>query len=424
MDDIAKLSQDLINSLRAGRQAITGRGGEISPTAGFENFAAAIYNIPADNAITTITQEQVAEYQKVPDNSMKYAYLAEFGGMTYRDAETNTLRNAKPTKIVSEGANLIPYPFDFKSYTLNGVTFTANEDQTITISGTSTAGSSVGVIRTQTVKAKAGETFTVSTSGVWTGKNGYVIVNQRINGEAITYVTASTASKTFTVEQDCDLTVTVVVVEGNTYNGSITIMLNRGSTAVPWKPYVGTISTREIPEEIQALDGFGEGISLDYYNKVDLVNNKFRRAVYTVVLDGNTWGVNYVRLYNNGLYYAAFMMPLYGINGADCFTCSHFDNASGVKLGHSYIAGDGNNLVFVNNDQTLTTAEAWNAWLAEQYVNGTPVTATYALAEPIESDLPVYMSPLNEVEGGGSWQFVNERDYAVPSKIIYQTRTQ
>jgi hypothetical protein len=37
--------------------------------------------------------------------------------------------------------------------------------------------------------------------------------------------------------------------------------------------------------------------------------------------------------------------------------------------------------VFVPTDQTITTKEAFNEWLAEQYNNGTPVEVEYELAE-------------------------------------------
>jgi hypothetical protein len=106
--NIAELSEDLVISLRRSREAIIGRGGKIGTTAGFADFPTAIYNIPADNAITTEIDDTSAFAKSVPAYSTKYAYLAELGGMTYRDAETDTLRDTKVTEIVSKGKNLCP----------------------------------------------------------------------------------------------------------------------------------------------------------------------------------------------------------------------------------------------------------------------------------------------------------------------------
>lgn len=559
-----ELSKNLIDSLRRDRNAIIGRGGDISPTAGFRDLERAIYNIPADNALTTITYEDVGLGISVPENTTGYAYIAEIGGMTYKckqlipypysnsdktsDGVTYTvgkdggisvsgvagefaqfvlaeslavypttytmrlygtfsniqgtvsiydesgarlidyqikssavtinltsypaaksariylkrttsgvevtgtiypmfnfgnaeapyelyyagLRNAKTTEIVSEGANLIPYPFDFKSYTSNGVTFTANEDQTITISGTATAGSSVGVIRTQTVKAKAGETFTVSTSGVWTGNNGYVVVNQRINGETITSVIASTAPKTFTVEQDCDLTVAVVVFKGNTYNGSITIMLNRGASAAPWKPYIGTISARVIPAEIQALEGFGDGISIDYYNKADFVNNKYKRVIDTFVFDGSegTGSQNKPTGWRiSGSGESAYFLIKIGEFGeyaiGDVIICDKYDATlmSGTNIGvwlYNSTSSGGVCLGF----RPEGVSEMLSGSDIVSFLANNPITVKVARTVPIESDLPVYMSPLIEVEGGGTLKFVNEYGYAAPLKVVFHAYTQ
>lgn len=43
------------------------------------------------------------------------------------------------TKVYRQGRNLIPYPYKDTTKTVNGVTFTVNDDRTITVNGTATA---------------------------------------------------------------------------------------------------------------------------------------------------------------------------------------------------------------------------------------------------------------------------------------------
>lgn len=424
--EVEELSQKYLDVLRDGRNAIIGRGGEIPRDAGFKDLPDAVYKIPADNAITTVLSEGVASAKTVPNYSTPYAYLAEFGGMTYKCKQLN------------------PYPFTFTSYTQSGVTFTANEDQTITISGTATSGASVGVRNTSyPIKAKAGETFTLSTSGAWTGSNGYVSLSQRVNGATVSSISASTTPKTFTVAQDCDLTITVVVVKGNTYNGSIKIMLNRGDTAEPWEPYYeglrnakpteivskgidgNAIVSRSIPAEIQALEGFGEGISVDYYNKVDLVNQKYKKYILTKVLDDKLeWRYNAQDGIDTNYYLA--VIGERGVYAERICASSHYENTrlssltTGVGIDVYNSAAFGGFVVGIRPENVVDmTLYDFKALIAEN-----PITLKYSLLVPEEYDLPVYMSPLIEVEGGGSIELVNEYDYAVPSKIIYQTLTQ
>jgi len=81
-------------------------------------------------------------------------------------------------------------------------------------------------------------------------------------------------------------------------------------------------------------------------------------------------------------------------------------------------------MVMVNPDQTLTTVEAWNAWLKDQYDSGNPVTVVYAVAEPTETDISDIITDdtFIKVEGGGIIRAVNEHKQAVPSTIKYTVK--
>lgn len=541
--------------LRDGRRSIVARGGDISTSAGLRDFPSSIYNIPADNAISTVTQNQVARFVPVPENSTGYGYLAEFGGMTYKckqlipypyfnsdktidgvtyivgkdggisvsgvagefaqfvlaesvavypttytmrlygkysniqgtvtiydesgakliDYQIKTsavtidltsyptarsariylkrttsgveatgtiypmfnlgnteapyelyyegLRDTKPTEIVSKGANIIPYPFHFKTYTKNGVTFTANDDQSITVSGTPTTTSSAQIITDGThIPVKQGDVFTLSNSAGWASSIGYVYVT--IKDEKLTTLQnayAYATAKTFTVVADGYLTLGVVTIQGNEFNDTIRVMLSRGAEVAPYKPYIGTITTRAIPEAIRALEGYGKGVSLDYYNKVDLVNKKYAKQCYRVVLDGVNNRFTYTHTQSG---YRYFQTVLDKTSVTNQVVCSHLEYGRVYQSGYCYTLPTQKVLICFLEDQTITSVDAANEWLKQQYEAGTPFEFIYPSAEVEEIDLPTTIEPIIEVEGGGSLQFVNEYDYGVPSKSVYQVKAE
>lgn len=101
-----------------------------------------------------------------------------------------------------------------------------------------------------------------------------------------------------------------------------------------------------------------------------------------IILDGTTDGlkVTNVTKHSNDIYYCVVPTAKKGINGVNNLYCSHFKAAFGVEIGQCYVTGAGSGIVFILNDQTITTPKAANDWLAEQKEAGNPVTIEYELA--------------------------------------------
>lgn len=70
--------------LRNARNAIIGRGGEISLTAGLKDLSDAIYAIPSDAALVYQTEESVAYRKSVPTDVLNFAKVRKVGGMSYK----------------------------------------------------------------------------------------------------------------------------------------------------------------------------------------------------------------------------------------------------------------------------------------------------------------------------------------------------
>ena len=153
--------------------------------------------------------------------------------------------------------------------------------------------------------------------------------------------------------------------------GTFTItnfMINEGTTT---KPYIKH-KEQNIP------------FSLDkpLYQNCYLAEDGIHYKKIQIELDGTTNGlkVTNVTKHSNDIYYCVVPTAKKGINGVNNLYCSHFKAAFGVEIGQCYVIGAGSGIVFILNDQTITTPKAANDWLAEQKEAGNPVTIEYELA--------------------------------------------
>lgn len=99
-------------------------------------------------------------------------------------------------------------------------------------------------------------------------------------------------------------------------------------------------------------------------------------------VDGTNLKVNGVYEYTNGLYYCTVTIPFTSINKSQIYS-THFkwSKLGIVEINGCYVTGDGRILVFILEDQSITTSEGANNWLAQQKEAGTPVKFECELAE-------------------------------------------
>lgn len=117
-----------------------------------------------------------------------------------------------------------------------------------------------------------------------------------------------------------------------------------------------------------------------------LADDEIHHTKTQIQLDGVTNGlkVSKVTKHSNNIYYCVINLVKQSINNMNDINgmhCSHFMPHFEVRPGSCYIAGSGLYLVLVLTDQTITTVDAANTWLATQKEKGTPVVIEYKLAE-------------------------------------------
>jgi hypothetical protein len=313
------------------------------------------------------------------------------------------LRDTKATAIKSNGANLIPFPYVDTTKTVGGITFTDNGDGGITVKGTSTAFASFILAESNGIKLEHGQAYSQNGNSDVT----FCIAYDDANGNRNYW-----ASPLIPFVWDNSYTLVKVYIQvmpNKTVNTVVYPMLNLGTTAAPYKPYREPI-TYIIPEELQ---GTCKGVA-GYNDTVDFERGKYIKRCETIVLNGaEDW-----QEWTSGTRFYYMVPPYVGTETvASNFICTHFDYGSSnnnrglyvqLKVIRAYVAPQ------------FPTLDEWKAYLSEQYASGNPVTLTYALGEPIETDLTGTIGNIIEVEGGGCLEFVNEHKYAVPSTITYQ----
>lgn len=158
--------------------------------------------------------------------------------------------------------------------TINGVTFTVNDDGSVTINGTATSRAQYSITRTTASRPQvfAGQTFTLfNVEGVDQNFYSYAMsVEQDIRLDS--------SSKTFTMTQDDTLYIAIAVLAGKTVN-NVTVypQLELGSVATAYEPYKSVLPITG--RESVAVEACGKNL-LDFrewknemQNGVTITNN-------------------------------------------------------------------------------------------------------------------------------------------------------
>lgn len=199
------------------------------------------------------------------------------------------------------GKNLIPYPYSNTSWTDNGITYTANDDGSITANGTfeNIEISSFATVSWLTLPLNA--TYTISGAPVLSGlstqvrycdlSDGHALDNASSqNGDSTTFV-ASTSGVEAGIQISIKSTGTVSSVNNLVFKPQIEL----GSVATEYEPYVESVSytpledgsvegvTSLYPVTTLLTDTEGVIIDCEYYKDIDLA---FENLTSEIALSG------------------------------------------------------------------------------------------------------------------------------------------
>lgn len=281
------------------------------------------------------------------------------------------LKNASFEKIVSTGRNLIPYPYVNGTTTINGVTFTVNNDGTVNVNGTSTA--RCNFILSNYISVTVGASYFLSgcPSGgatdkfilfLYDGSKGYADIGAGWN----------------VVAERNNFSVRIIIYEGVTVNNLLfKPMLNYGTSALPYEPYISDTLSAETPIELTEYDvAFPE-------------TGETKRQSNTIVFDGTE---NWNEVSSDTRYQYIFTLPVLAENDVLAVISNLFVTNSDNGISLIGETSDGMTSVRVRGNKTehpeFDTLDKWKAFLAAQSAAGNPLTVTYKTAEATTEATP------------------------------------
>ena len=138
------------------------------------------------------------------------------------------------------GKNLIPFPYAEETTTKDGITFSVNADGGITVSGTATVNTSFNLTMQYQKKlfVKKGREYTISCVSSLTAATGYVYFQIWANGIGNDSLSVRRGSLAFTASKDGYVQIGLVLLKGQTFNETVYIQLEEGTTATEYTPYI------------------------------------------------------------------------------------------------------------------------------------------------------------------------------------------
>jgi hypothetical protein len=193
---------------------------------------------------------------------------------------------------------------------------------------------------------------------------------------------------------------------GNFYIKKNTVMLNEGSTALPFVPYKGTIATLPISEKLRAFleqYGYGLGINNEYYNYIDFERKVFVQNVYRKVFNGTEdWYIKKngtINMFSYPLEIEGKSIPsaeiglIISLNYSSTSWSAIYRQCGGITLSYN-----GSAAYIHDSNYRDGNVDDWKAHLAELHASGNPLTIFYALATPIEIDISEDLPDDNFIE--------------------------
>ncbi len=277
------------------------------------------------------------------------------------------------------------------SYTHNGVTYTANPDGSVTVTGTA-SGTSYAQLSIRGFVFANGAKYTISGGqsnvylevGYFTDDTSanYQIIG-RNEGEPLTFTGNGKYARVY-----------IRVRDGSTVGCTIYPMLNTGSQAMPYEPYAeehvlvlnstGGICGVPVKSDGNYTDSLGQQWACD---EIDLEKGVLIKRVGRAVYDGSDdedW-----RYYSDGTPFWYIKIGNYGdvINRSgisDRFVCSEVTTNT-TNTGFYVLnspAGNASRLCIRPGLESITDVETWKAWLAAN-----PTEVMWRLTVPEETPL-------------------------------------
>lgn len=314
------------------------------------------------------------------------------------------LRSAPVTEIESIGANLIPYPYRDSAGIINDVSFYMKDNGRIVFNGTASKAFSFSL--SSSLFLQKG-TYTYSYTGELSSG-----VTLRVYGNTTTFAVLSITAKqaTFTLDTDTEVQVYLLISSTSAVSGDVSVMLNDDIIALPYAPYIEPV-VFPIPEAVQNIDGYGDGLGETCYNYVNFEHKQFVKRVGKVDMGTLDWA------YGSGVFYAFVGDKKVDLSN---ILCSAYPNANVVytEAQDKTITGHPILTYIYVKDNSYTDATTFKSAMSGEMLH-------YELETPEVIDISDILSTdsLISVGGGGIVTAHNEFSFEVPYEVAFYKKS-
>lgn len=336
------------------------------------------------NGVNNMEFYPMVRYASVLDNT----YEPYSGGAASPNPNwPQELVNVENPTVDIHGKNVAVQKYSVDTTTKGIRIFTTDNTSEVLLNGTAESLFSHTVLRTGTLSPG---TYTISASGVNIHDDGHdrLYVADYYNGKIYANYIRDTSPKTITLKEPTRLRIDMVFKAGTEYaNRTLKIQVEAGSVATDYEPckIIQSLALNYTLPGIKTKSG-------GFYSRMDANGDKwicdeidFERGVYIrrvkeLVCTGE-------EAWTRSSTYPAYSLLLE--RQAATGLCTHMNRLSVTELkeGVQGVYLEWSSYAIAQLQNYFPTLDAFQAYLAEQYANGTPVIFRYAFEVPIEIPL-------------------------------------
>lgn len=320
------------------------------------------------------------------------------------------LQSAPVTEIVSEGKNLIPFPYAEGTKTAGGGRFRVDANKSLVVSGTITSQANFYFVDNDRMILPAGS-YTVYIDGdiKSTGKITLWLFNAATS-TVIQYISFKEGKQkeTFTLKEKTNFSVYFVFIAGE-ISGSANVRIVSNDSG----------KTYPMPEAILALPDYGVGLDKERTNKADFDAEIYEHKYGVVDMGALSWSLRIVGTNK----FMAKVPQIKEQSNADGMPFLLTAKYNSTTFNATWM--DGDIAQYLTDIFVYDTSVGEDASMLKEKLAGQILV--YELAEPeyidISNDIATLLNGKDyffiEVEGGGTVRFENENKLDVPSEITF-----
>ena len=232
-------------------------------------------------------------------------------------------------------------------------------------------------------------------------------VQKKVNAEYICKGTNITQTSYSNTNPSKSTKVVLSKLGGMSYKVNDTIQ-HSAVTQIRSKNGSTIVNSLSIPSYIRNIEGYGWGIDNTCYNYIDFANKKFVQKVGRVDLGTLTW--NYNALGEPSYFYASIANAVNSIN----VSCSLYESAVVLPTNTE------DKIICITQNQVRIRDNELEGSIVDLNTKLNGVYLYYERGTSIETDISSYISKDTlEVVDGGTLEFLNTYNQAVPNEIAY-----